>query len=124
LSLSGAFTTVGTPADTPGDGDASVWAAPIGEASSQPYLVGCWRGYGANRVLPPRPLSRTSFRGHPAAWYRCDVPIIVSGPNDAAFQWRIGGWTYGVAAGGAPGLQRRLAAYMAAHLVAVAPPTR
>jgi hypothetical protein len=124
LSLSGAFSTVGTSESSPGDGAAGIWAAPVSQAAMQPYLVGCWRGYGANRALPAHPLSRTRFRGHPAAWYRCEIPVITSSPNDTALQWRIGNWTYGVAAGGAGGLGRRLVTYIVAHLVAVRPPKR
>jgi hypothetical protein len=110
LSISGSFSAPSSyVGSAPGVGEVTVWALSTRQQRLYPYLVGC---------MTARPISRTVFRGHPAAWYEC--PIF--GDNTSAvLEWRIGREVYGISANGAANLRRRLVEYIAAQLVRRAP---
>ena len=110
LSFSGSFTApasyVGSSA---GIGDLTIWEGSARQLRVYvPYLAGC--GFGAH----PRPIGHTTFRGRPAAWYRCMISAQGAG---SLLEWRIGRLSYGITADGPAGLRRRLVEYIAAHLV-------
>jgi hypothetical protein len=87
--------------------DATVWAISTTQQRNNPGRVGC----KGKRV------GRTTFRGHPAGWYRC--PDHDNGTVISALKWDIGQEHYGVSADGPHG--RTLAQYIAEHLVRQAP---
>lgn len=110
LSLTGSFDVpqsyVGS---APGVGDATIWEATAGQQRAFPYLIGCLS-------TSARLVSRTRFRGHPAAWYRCSGSVFGGSPS-SMLEWHFGKEAYGITADGPPGLRRRLVLYLATHLV-------
>ena len=106
LSLWGEFTAPTSYAGSaPGVGEVTVWAAMRRQQRLYPYLVGC---------PSAKPLTRTVFRGHPAAWYECQ---IFGNATSSVLKWTIGTVQYGVSANGPAWLRRRLVRYIAIHLI-------
>ncbi len=125
LAISGSFTAplayVGSAA---GIGDVAMWMLPtrwVFPTSPQRspayfragpiYLPAVYcAGFRAQLV------SHTTFRGHPAAWYR--GAHCLNGTTASTLSWRIGRESYAIAANGPAGLRHRLIEYIAAHLIA------
>jgi len=125
LAISGSFTAplsyVGSAA---GIGDVAMWAVPTSWVfptsprggptyfrAGPTYLPAVYcAGFRAQLV------SHTTFRGHPAAWYR--GAHCLNGTAASTLSWRIGRESYAIAADGPAGLRHRLIEYIAAHLVA------
>jgi hypothetical protein len=112
LSLTGSFTApdsyIGS---APGIGEAMIWEASKSQQRTFPYvLFGCFS--------PADLVSRTTFRGHPAAWYRC---AIWGNTVGTMLEWHIGKQAYAISADGPAGARRTLVAFIARHLVAVRP---
>lgn len=110
LSISGSFAaTAAYVGSSAGIGDLTIWEGPARQLRVYlPYFAGC--GFGAD----PRPIGHASFRGHPAAWYRCSMSADSPG---SLLAWRIGGEAYGITADGPARVRDRLVDYIAAHLV-------
>lgn len=125
LTISGSFMAplsyVGSAA---GIGDVAMWMVPTswvfpvsprgGPAyfrAGPTYLPAVYcAGFRAQLV------SRTTFRGHLAAWYR--GAHCLNGTAASTLSWRIGSESYAIAANGPTGRRHRLIEYIAAHLVA------
>jgi hypothetical protein len=109
LSLSGSFAGPGYyTGSAPGLGDVTIWSASASQRHDFPYvLFECF----SRKVL----VGRTSFRGHPAAWYRCSV---FGSTMSSILDWRIGRQFYEITADGPARLRRAIVSYIAAHLVA------
>lgn len=109
LSLTGSFNApdsyIGS---APGVGEATIWSASPRQQRVFPYLVGCFSA-------PARLLSRTTFRGHPGAWYECS---IFGRSTSTMLEWHIGRQAYGITVDGPAGLRRALVNYIAAHMFA------
>lgn len=128
IVISGSFTAplsyVGSAA---GIGDVAMWAVPtrwvfpttrdagpINFRAGPVYLPAVYcAGFRA------RLTSRTTFRGHPAVWYRGSH--CLNGTAASTLSWRIGRESYAIAADGPANVRRRLIEYIAAHLVALRP---
>jgi hypothetical protein len=112
LSLWGEFSAPASySGSAPGVGEVTIWAMSGRQQQFYPYLVGC---------PSAKPVSRTVFRGHPAAWYECPIPIFGIATS-SALKWHIGTVQYGVSANGPAGLRQRLVWYIARHLIGPAP---
>jgi len=125
LAISGSFTAplsyVGSVA---GIGDVAMWMLPTSWVfptsprggpmyfrAGPIYLPAVYcAGFRAQLV------SHTTFRGHPAAWYR--GAHCLNGTAASTLSWRIGRESYAIAANGPSRLRHRLIEYIAAHLVA------
>lgn len=109
LSITGSFADPSsTSPPSPGESNASIWAASASQLRHYPVPIGC----GAARPnYDARLISRTSFRGHKAAWYEC------TGGEPLMLEWHLGQESYGITADDSGGLRRRLIEYIAAHLV-------
>jgi hypothetical protein len=112
LSLTGSFTApdsyIGS---APGIGEAMIWEASASQQRAFPYvLFGCFSA--ADLV------SRTNFRGHPAAWYRC---AIWGNSTGTMLKWHIGKQAYAISADGPAGARQALVTFIAKHLVVVRP---
>jgi hypothetical protein len=109
LSLSGSFAGPGDyTGSVPGIGEVTIWSASARQRHDYPYvLFECF----SRKIL----VGRTSFRGHPAAWYRCS---IFGASTSSILDWRIGTQFYEVTADGPASLRRAIVSYIAAHLVA------
>jgi len=112
LSLWGEFSAPASfSGSAPGVGEVTVWAVSRRQERLYPYLIGC---------PAAKPASRTVFRGHPAAWYECQIPIFGRAIS-SVLEWHIGTVQFGVSADGPAGLRHRLVWYIARHLVGPAP---
>lgn len=108
LSLTGSFDAPDAYAGpAPGVGNVTISEATAAQQRTFPYLFGC---LGATAHLT----SRTLFRGHRAAWYRC---ALWGGSPSSMLEWHFGEEAYAITADGPPGLRRRLVLYLATHLV-------
>lgn len=109
LSLTGSFNVPASyVGSAPGVGEVTIAEASAGQQRGFPYLFGC---LGRSTRL----VSRTLFRGHPAAWYQC---ALWGGSLSSMLEWHFGKETYAITADGAPALRRRLVLYIAEHVVA------
>ena len=124
LAISGSFTAplsyVGSAA---GIGDVAMWmlptswvfptsprGGPVYFRAGPIYLPAVYcAGFRAQLV------SHTTFRGHPAAWYR--GAHCLNGTAASTLSWRIGRESYAIAANGPARLRHRLIENIAAHLV-------
>jgi hypothetical protein len=106
LSITGQFSAPSSYiGSAPGVAEVTLWAATKRQQRLYPYLTGC---------VAARPISRTLFRGHPAAWYECS---IFGDSTSAVLEWRIGQETYGITANGPASLRHTLVEYLATQLV-------
>jgi len=109
LSIWGSFTA---PDSYAGSAPESA-KSPLDHARTQqrlyPYLVGC---------PSAKPISRTAFRGHPAAWYDCQ---IFGNNTSSVLKWHIGAVQYGISANGPTGLRQRLIQNIARNLIGPRP---
>lgn len=113
LSLTGSFAGpdwyLGS---APGIGEAMIWEASASQQRAFPYvLYGC---FSARDIV-----SRTSFRGHPAAWYRCSIWGRSS--TGTMLEWHIGKQAYAISVDGPAGTRRALVAFIAKHMLALHP---
>jgi hypothetical protein len=90
----------------PGVAEVTIWTMTTRQRRLYPWLSGC---------SSARPISRTLFRGHPAAWYQCP---IFGNDISAVLEWHVGPVGYGISANGPASLRRRLVASIAEHLTA------
>lgn len=113
LSLTGNFTAPDSYAGSaPGIGEAMIWEASAAQQHDYPYVI-----YGCSSSDDV--VSRTSFRGHPAAWYRC---IIWERSTGTTLEWHIGRQAYAISVEGPAATRRELVAFIAKHLIVVPPP--
>ncbi len=112
LSIAGSFAAPPSYIGSgPGEGDISLWSATPYQLRHDPVPLGCGGAFGP--LHHARPIGHTSFRGHPAGWYEC------TGTGPFVLAWHIGTQSYGITANGPKGFRKRLARYIAAHLVAL-----
>ena len=110
LSIWGSFTAPDSYAGSaPGVGEVTIWAMSREQERLYAYLVGC---------PSSKPVSRTVFRGHPAAWYECQ---IFGNDTSSALKWHIGALQYGISANGPTGLRQRLVRFIARNLTGPGP---
>jgi hypothetical protein len=110
LSITGSFSAPSSYVGSgSGVGEVTLWAMSTKQQRFYPYLIGC---------ASARPISRTVFRGHPAAWYECP---IFGDSTSAVLEWHIGQEIYGISANGPANLRQRLVEYIAAQLVRLTP---
>ena len=125
LAISGSFTAppsyVGSAA---GIGDVAMWAVPTSWVFPRSRRAGPAYFRAGPAYLPAvycagsraQLISHTTFRGHPAAWYRGSH--CLNGNAASTLSWRIGRESYAIAADGPATLRRHVIEYIAAHLIA------
>lgn len=113
LSLTGSFTAPDSyTGSVPGIGEAMIWEASASQQRAYPYLIfGCFSRADI--------VSRTDFRGHPAAWYRC--AIWGNSTTGTMLKWHIGKRAYAISADGPADASQALVTFIAKHLVAIRP---
>jgi hypothetical protein len=110
LSIWGEFTApTSYSGSAPGVGEVTVWAASRKQQHLYPYLVGC---------ATTKPVSRTTFRGHPATWSECQ---IFGNATSSVLKWTIGNVQYGISANGPAKLRQQLVRDIATHLLGPEP---
>jgi hypothetical protein len=112
LSLTGSFNAPDSfTGSAPGIGEAMIWEASTSQQRAFPYVI-----FGCSSEADV--VSRTRFRGHPAAWYKC---AIWGRSTGNMLKWHIGKLAYAISADGPAGARQAIVTFIAKHLVVVRP---